>query len=384
MTPKTVGIMSMQRIYNYGSSLQAYGLKRLIESIDPETSVSFLDYRPGPTLVPAKQHSSPAMRSLAKLREYSQVEAPLADRLRFFKHKAGYGRRYLPMMGIAEGGLASAPLTTQIIGSDEVFNCVQDNTNVGYSRDLFGYPRRASTLASYAASFGNTTLEKVRSFGIEESLREDLAAFDHLSVRDRNSAEMVHSLTGRTPGIHVDPVLAYPFMSAESRIPAGRQHEAPFLIVYGYSGRLSRDENSDLRRFADSCGADILSFGGVQECADRFIDCDPFQLLAYFRDCIGVVTDTFHGTIFSVINGKPFCTIVRPSAGHGYGNEEKLGYLLELLELTNRRLDRATSLADSLGTPLDCQRLDELLRKERSRSRDYLREVLTNGEGTGQ
>lgn len=379
----TVGIMSMQRIYNYGSSLQAYGLRRLVESIDPGAVVSYLEYRPGPTLVPSAQPSPPALRSLAKVREYGQAKAPLVDKLRFFQHKGRYGRRYLPLLGL-DAAPSDAPLSLQIIGSDEVFNCVQDNTNVGYSRDLFGHPRRGRVLASYAASFGNTTLEKVRSSGVESSLSEDLAGFDHLSVRDENSARLVHALTGRQPEIHVDPVLAYPFMTEESRIPHGKRHPRPFLIVYGYSGRLSSQENAELRRFADSRGADILSFGGLQECADRFVDCDPFELLGYFRDCIGVVTDTFHGTIFSVITGKPFCTIVRASASHGYGNEEKLGYLLDLLGLPDRRLDRAGSLADVLTEPLDQTRIEATLAEERRRTTAYLRNVLTEVEGTSR
>lgn len=378
----TVGIMSMQRIYNYGSSLQAYGLRRLVESVDPGAEVSFLEYRPGPTLVPSAEPSSRILRSVAKVREYGQAQAPLADKLRFFRHKGRYGRRYLPMLGLDDA--PAADLSLQIIGSDEVFNCVQDNTNVGYSRDLFGHPRQGRVLASYAASFGNTTMEKVRSSGIEPSVAEDLAGFDHLSVRDQNSAELVHELTGREPQIHVDPVLAYPFMTEEARIPSGERHPRPFLVVYGYSGRLSPQENAELRRFADSCGADILSFGGVQECADRFVDCDPFELLAYFRDSIGVVTDTFHGTIFSVITGTPFCTIVRTSAGHGYGNEEKLGYLLELLGLSDRRLDRAGSLADALTEPLDRPRVEATLAEERRRATTYLRSILDDVEGTSR
>lgn len=383
MTSTTVGIMSMQRIYNYGSSLQAYGLRRLVESVDPGAAVSYLEYRPGQTLVPSAQPSSPVLRSVAKVREYGQAKAPLVDKLRFFRHKGRYGRRYLPMLGLDDAP-GSDPLSLQIIGSDEVFNCVQDNTNVGYSRDLFGQPRRGRVLASYAASFGNTTLEKVQSSGIEQSLSEDLACFDHLSVRDRNSAELVRTLTGRTPEIHVDPVLAYPFMGEEPRIPRARRHPRPFLIVYGYSGRLSAQENAELRRFADSCGADILSFGGLQECADQFVDCDPFELLAYFRDCIGVVTDTFHGTIFSVITGKPFCTIVRASASHGYGNEEKLGYLLDLLGLPDRRLDRVGSLGDALTEPLDRTMIETTLAEERRRTTAYLRSILADVEGTSR
>ncbi len=48
---KTVGIMSMQRIHNYGSTLQAYSLRRLIKEAVPESRVSFVDYRPGDVLV---------------------------------------------------------------------------------------------------------------------------------------------------------------------------------------------------------------------------------------------------------------------------------------------------------------------------------------------
>ena len=43
---KKIGIMSMQRIINYGSFLQAYGLKKMIESVS-KSEVEFIDYRFG-------------------------------------------------------------------------------------------------------------------------------------------------------------------------------------------------------------------------------------------------------------------------------------------------------------------------------------------------
>lgn len=40
-----IGIMSMQRVINYGSFLQAYGLKKLCENLgDKDTIVEFVDY----------------------------------------------------------------------------------------------------------------------------------------------------------------------------------------------------------------------------------------------------------------------------------------------------------------------------------------------------
>ena len=211
----------------------------------------------------------------------------------------------------------------QVIGSDEVFNCVQSNTNVGYSRDLFGVRLPARQVISYAGSFGNTTLRKIEDFGIRDDLEADFAKFAAISVRDRNSAEIVEALTGRAPDVNADPALAFDYMNLESRIPTGRLHEGRYLIVYGYSGRLNHQENQQLAAYAHSRGMKILTFGGVQECGDAFIECSPSSCWPYFRDAEAVITDTFHGTIFSIINRRPFGTIIRPSSGHGYGNEAK-------------------------------------------------------------
>ena len=48
-----VGILSMQRIANYGSFLQAYGLKHMLEDLGCE--VQFVDYHPGETLIPSNE-----------------------------------------------------------------------------------------------------------------------------------------------------------------------------------------------------------------------------------------------------------------------------------------------------------------------------------------
>lgn len=50
---KKAGILSMQRIYNYGSFLQAYGLKKMLEELG--CAVEFVDYHPGKCLVDLKQ-----------------------------------------------------------------------------------------------------------------------------------------------------------------------------------------------------------------------------------------------------------------------------------------------------------------------------------------
>ncbi|KAA9159720.1 polysaccharide pyruvyl transferase family protein [Microbacterium lushaniae] len=372
--------MSMQRIFNYGSSLQAYALRRLIEDAQVDATVSFLDYRPGYPLLPAETEvavqGGRVRRLVSKVREYSQVETSIRDKARFLNHKRTYAKKYFPLIGIAPERREDVEVDLQIIGSDEVFNCVQSNVNVGYSRDLFGHKSRARRVASYAASFGNTTLEKIESAGISAELAENLADFVAISVRDRNSQRVVETLTGREPAVHLDPTLVYDFTTSGPEIPSERQHDGKYIIVYGYSGRLGPSENAEIRRFADSVGARVLSFGGLQSSADEFIDCDPFTLLAYFRDAAAVITDTFHGTIFSVINEVPFATFIRTSAGNSYGNEEKLGYLLEVLGLRGRALRPGTDLRTLLTEPIDFDAVRSIRALEKQRTQRYLESVL--------
>jgi hypothetical protein len=176
--------------------------------------------------------------------------------------------------------------------------------------------------------------------------------------------------------VHVDPVLAYDFMQLESRIPSGRLHDGRYIIVYGYGGRLDSSENGILRAYARSIDAEILCMGGVQGCCDRFIDCTPFELLAYFRDAEAIITDTFHGTIFSIINRKPFGTIIRRSVGHAYGNEEKLGFLLDTFGLSSRRLADVGRVSDLLAEPVQYDAVARILGRERTRAGAYLSSVI--------
>jgi hypothetical protein len=279
------------------------------------------------------------------------------------------------MLGISTERNRDLDLDLQVIGSDEVFNCVQSNANVGYARDLFGYRSPARRIVSYAGSFGNTTLEKIDAAGIRGELIEDFARFTAISVRDRNSREIIEALTGRAPSIHLDPTLVYDFAIDETRIPVDRQASGKYVIVYGYSGRFSNAENAAIRHYAERIGAKVLAFGGLQASADEFIDCDPFTLLAYFRDAEAVITDTFHGTIFSIVNEVPFASIVRASTGNGYGNQEKLGFLLEILGLSDRALRPDGDLTALMTEPINFAAVRDIRERERERTTTYLSSV---------
>lgn len=370
----SIGIMSMQRILNYGSSLQGYSLHKLLEEAGEGADVGFIDYTPGEPLI-KEEFAEPSKglgRILAKVREYGKVEASPKNKVRFFNHKRQYGTRYYPLVGIETEKHHTTDVDLQVIGSDEVFNCVQANPNVGFSSDLFGIGSEAQYIASYAASFGNTTLKKLENAGVRDEVARGLKDFSSISVRDANSSKIIAELLGtREPPVHLDPTLVYPLME-DTQIPKRRMRDDDYIVLYGYSGRFTQAENDAVREYAGKHGLKVFAFGGLQQAASEFIDCSPFELLAYFRGAKAVVTDTFHGTIFSIINEVPFATIIRRSEGRGYGNEEKLGYLLRRLGLESRTLDAAEDLNELLENQMDFTEVRAVRETETARSRNYL------------
>lgn len=375
-----IGIMSMQRIYNYGSFLQAYALKKMIESINKNNSVFFVDYAPGKPLVMSNTKISTGIaRKFRKIREYFNFHTSLINNIRFFNFKRTYAKRFFPMLGITKNIIRPVGFDMLVIGSDEVFNCVQSNINVGYARELFGHGIHVPTLISYAGSFGNTTFEKIRKYQIKDDLVEDLKKFDAISVRDENSFSIMSKLGIKLSEINIDPVLAYDYMKMEELIPIHRMFKEKFIIVYGYSGRFSVLENKCIKSFADNNKFKILCFGGIQDCCDKYINCSPFELLAYFRDAEMIITDTFHGTIFSIINEKKFITVIRKSKGGSYGNEEKITFLLHQFGLDSEQTFHLSKsiLQQHLNKKIDYRNVEKILMAKRNDSEKYLKKFIS-------
>lgn len=371
---KKVGIMSMQRIANYGSFLQAYALKQLIEELD--CSVEFVDYHVGAPLITEDVDSrNKAVRKLRKGLETFRVQAPFTHKISFIRYKQSFSARYLPLLKVTDEMNFNPELDCLVIGSDEVFNCIQKNSNVGYSPELFGRDHHAGRLISYAASFGNTTLEKLEKYEKANEVGTLLKNFDVISVRDANSGVIVEQLTGKSPAYHLDPALIYDYMNCCELVPQIRTEER-YLILYAYAGRISDREADWITSYAKRKNLKIYAIGGIQKCADRFIGCSPFEVLAYFQNAEEVITDTFHGSIFSVITERPFTTLVRKSTGDGYGNEEKVSDLLSRLKLNARMTMRIEDTADINAEEIDYAGVESLLETHREAAREYLRENI--------
>ncbi len=366
----------MQRVCNYGSFLQAYGLKKMIEEQGHE--VVFVDYKAGKPATPGADMNKYRM---LVLREKIMHFAAEMSGLLFFateeqKRSLGFQKRYrhefLPVLRISKKQQYNTEVDTLVIGSDEVFNCLQLNPNVGFAPELFGKNRKSKKLISYAASFGNTNIENLELAGKTAEVAALLSDFDAISVRDENSGNIVKELTQKEVSFNLDPVLMYDF--SKENLPQVK--DTGYIVVYAYRNRLSKEEMEAIRAFADKENKPLISIGGYQGFCDRYVDGTPFEILSYIKNADYVITDTFHGTIFSVINHRKFVTFIRRGNGKIYGNYEKLIDLLKRLNLTDRAAFSPTDIEAKIYSDIDYGAVEEIIKAQREKTAEYLKNNL--------
>lgn len=348
-----VGLLSMHRVANYGSFWQAYCLKDIIRSLD-KCEVEFIDIIPGEVESRTNYKKSFSFSKISRIPYYV-----------FQNNKKKIFQEY-------QSSALKCPREPNyrnnydaiIIGSDEVFNFAQKSP-WGFSTQLYGDIEN-DNVSSYAACFGYTTLEDIKSTHRAGEISKALSNLNNISVRDQNSANIIEELIGKKPETHLDPVLVGDLPGLLPEISNSR-----YILVYSYDFRLSDpDVIRQVRELAKEKYLKIYSVGFYQSWVDKNILPNPIELLSYFNNAEYVVTDTFHGTIFSARMHKKFVTVIRET------NRQKLGDLLLRIGMDQRRYSKGDSLISILNNEIDYEGFEAIRIEERNRTELYLRKCL--------
>ena len=354
---KKIGIMSMQRIINYGSFLQAYGLYTTIKKLGYE--VEFIDFHYYGSLVEEKNESI-AKKIFRNLNVIKFLKKRKIIRSFIRQIVDNFSK-----LNISDKPNYSHNIDVLVIGSDEVFNCIQGYP-VGYSLDLFGKGYEDKKVISYAASFGHTDINKLKLYNKENEISNCLKKFKAISVRDENSRDIVKELCNKNPVVNLDPVLISDFDINKTKEIAIQD----YIIVYAYSGRLSKEEERYIKSFAKRHNKKIVSIGFYQRIADYNLSVSPFDVMSYFKKADYVITDTFHGTIFSIKSNTKFCTIIRDS------NRNKLKSLLNKLNQEKRIVDNLNDIENLYNMEIDFTNTNQIIKEETKKTIDYLKNNL--------
>jgi len=368
---KKVGILSMQRVINYGSYLQAYALKHMLIN-NGASSVEYIDIVRGKELkgyensgLPYKLRRIKALMKLilkGRVFEKKRTVAFMKDvRL---KIESSWGE-----LGLGKQYYQPENLDLAVIGSDEVFHCCQ-STPWGFTHQLYGDIPQAKAVCSYAGSFGGTKLSDIKRLGIENEISSELKRLTHISVRDKNSEEIIKSVCGINPLRHIDPVLAYGFNKELNHCDPVNCND--YILLYSYPDRINQEhEIKAIVDFAEATGKRLVSVMSRYDWCDMAVIPTPLEMLSWFKNADYVISETFHGTIFSIISHKQFVTIGRESS------IPKLTSMLGPYNLEHRLLHSMDDLRRVIEEPIDYDFVEGKLSQLRRESSSYLKMVLS-------
>lgn len=305
MIVQRIAIITISYGTNYGNRLQNYAVQELIKKagVSPGTIPLKTVYD-----LPLKQKVIGKIKKIAKiiLRYQSEYRARV-------KRFSRFNEQYIVWTddnfhgGNAPAGLSDA-YDYFIVGSDQVWNANFGDVRANINNFLatFAPPEKR---ISYAASFGTSQIAE----GYEDIFKAELSKFKAISVREQEGVRLVENC-GAKATLVLDPTMMLD--QTEWDKLASRPKfisDEPFIATYFLSGR---DEKLDeyIKSVAD--GRRIVNLYAEFTPREKIegIDAftappDEFVWLIAHADC--VLTDSFHGSVFSILYHRPFMVFDR-------------------------------------------------------------------------
>ncbi len=364
------GLVTFYHIHHYGALLQAAATERAVEMLGGQCEI--IDYyvnqdnalfRKPTGLGSAAHDAHTALHYAALKNRYQRFEQFAQDHLRISGHR--FGSR-------AELESAELPYDVILAGSDQIWN-PKIFPDGHFDPVFFGAFSQRRKIA-YAPSFGIPHIPD----GMEAELREYLARFSHLSVRERQGQKIVEEVSGKEVPVVLDPTLLltrdqWTAMAA----PEAGQPAGGYILCYciNQPGALA----PYIQKLADETGLPVVQLCGIRQKvhpkARCVLDAGPAEFLDLFRNAAYVCTNSFHGTVFSVQFQKPFFTAVAP-AELAAPESSRTFSILSRLGLTNRIIGKGDTAG--LGDVIDWAAVETRLTAARQSSLDYLKAALEN------
>lgn len=391
---KKAGILTITRGQNYGNKLQNFAVQEVLKQLgfEPETLVNTTERGFPDRIRSVENRLSPAylMKSVrARLgnRLYLKDDShsmigsalwvnqnrALISRLQRQRVQAfeRFTREHIRMSSftIDKDHLPEERLSAFdyfVTGSDQVWNPVYRYTS---SVDFLTFAPESKRIA-FAPSFGVSEIPVQR----QEVYAKWLRAFRALSVREDKGAVLIQKLTGLKVPVLVDPTMLITRGQWQqlAKKPAYELRK-PFLLTY-FLGNKTRAYEAYIRKTAKQGGCKVIDLNEIR--ATEYYATDPAEFLYLIEHAALVCTDSFHGSVLSILFRTPFVVFDRVEAGRTMGS--RIETLLNKFGLQQHHFKNQQTGADPLKQTLPDTSLDLLIAAEIKRSHEYLKQSLTS------
>lgn len=328
---KKVGILTFTYGDNYGQRLQNLAVQSTIERLGFEAFT-----------IPQ-----------VKPRHYKIVNS--VRHQNFEKFDDGFVKYYVDTIGKYKIPRGLSTFDYFIVGSDQVWSPYSPDVNWSFFLKFTPSEKRIS----YAPSVAADDIPKNK----QALYRWYLHGFKEISVRESKSEEVLREYTKVPIQTLIDPTLMFDnqFWNNYSQKPV---FDLPKNYILYYSlGQMG--ENEEVVRFTKTMNMSLIS---LQSGSDYFMS-GPSEFLYLISNATGVITDSYHGIIFSILYHKPVYFVPRDS--NGINMQSRFDTLFDKLGVTLECCDRFPKRCI-----IDYEKTNALLDGERKKTDEYLKRVL--------
>lgn len=337
---KNIGIITFQNASNYGAVCQAFALKKTVEKIGLNAAVINYD---SPNM---------ALKSV----QQSQFKEFINGHLNLTKE-------YLSKQEIDITGFDAI-----ISGSDQVWNPRLTGGDMTYFLDFV--PEHIKKV-SYAASIG---LNGDLFMEYKDVFEKYVPTFSGISLREETHVDYIQSIARDKEVIaSIDPSLlltSNEYLEAFN-LPDNRSEDYIFVFsyaldpkMYDFANMLSLKSGYKIVALSPYNGGNYVSGTKIMR------KVPPVEWLQLFNSAKMIITDSFHGMMFSIVFNKPFYAYT-PNRS----NVARVRDILKKLNLEDRKLTNITNVAETVWE-MDYTKVNEILEMERKKSLEYLKNQL--------
>lgn len=361
-------------VYNYGASLQAYALQRYLTLLGHE--VKIIRYQPDYL---SRKYDYKWVNPESWMSRYVLTRV-VYRALKFLQRQTTIGRKrqfdYFNHQVLVETNklyktyedLSDNPPEADlfIVGSDQIWNVFYDaGRDPAFYLDFV----REGLKASYAASFSYLDIDE----GNKERISKSLKTFDAVSVREIHGLNILKNMDVDGEWV-LDPVFLLS-IDEWKKLMTNFVKTEPYMLIYDFEG------NEALKTFAKDYAKKhglklyaIVDTYPLKYVHRNFKKAGPQDFITLIYNCDAFVSNSFHGTAFSILFEKPVFVFNR----HRHKVNSRMESLLHLFKLDASLIEDDASARSALDNVFDYHETNAILEREKTKSVNFLNKVLSN------
>lgn len=367
-----IGIVSIHSAHNYGSVLQAYALQEELKKFSDD--VEIINYRPKYFEEKYKMFSIGiysnykgifnkiihlAWRTLmikSRYTKYKKFENYIKNRYNLTKKYSTY----------EELKKENFDYDAVFCGSDQIWNT---DITEGFDKTFYlGFCDNKVIKASYAASVARKEID----YKYEEEYKKYISRLDFIALREESSKDIIQKYTEKPVMVTVDPTLLHKKekwdeIAKESKLNL----EDKYILVYVLED--NKEMVKIVNNIAEYLGLKVISVSKKKRFNNETIlsDVGPEDFVKLFKNAEFVITNSFHGTVFSLLYEKKNCIIPHKTRG------TRMIDLMKKVGLENRIISDYSELnLIEINKDIDYNLVNQKIENERKIAEEYIRNVL--------